>query len=292
MPRRCGCGAVRKIAQRIRHLPGLERAEFLWRVLRKPYQRLLDAGGRGVEVKVGEAAAVRMPAEFAGGSWEKHEPQAVAAYAQWISSHPGALVLDIGSSVGIFSAIALFCEPHAQVVAFDSDLPSLAATRRMCRHASGARLRLVHGFLAERSTELRSLPAAAAETGEAVRQGELRGEPMATRYVCLTDAERGAIPSYRLDDLFAHEDLARRPVLIKCDVEGAELLVLRGAERLLRRAAPVLLLSVHPQALPDYGHSSAQVASFLTELGYQVRVLAVDHEEHWWCQPARESRAG
>lgn len=285
---------VRRIAQRLRHLPGLERADFLWRILRGPYQRLLDASGRGVEVMVGGAAAVRMPAEFAGGSWEKHEPEAVAAYARWIERHPGALVLDVGSSIGIFSAIALFADSRAEVLAFDSDLPSLAAARRLCRHAAGARLRLAHGFLAEQATRACSLATAVSDTQAELEQSGVRGESGITRYVCLTDVDRGGIASYRLDDLLAGESLEGRPILIKCDVEGAELLVLRGAEAFLRRSAPALLLSVHPPALPSYGHSKADIETFLKRLGYEIRVLAIDHEEHWWCEPtaAVASRAG
>jgi hypothetical protein len=43
-------------------------------------------------------------------------------------------------------------------------------------------------------------------------------------------------------------------------------------------------LNVHPPALPSYGHSKAEVEAFLRRLGYGIRCLAVDHEEHWWCE--------
>jgi len=75
--------------------------------------------------------------------------------------------------------------------------------------------------------------------------------------------------------------------LIKCDVEGAELLVLRGAHKLLARSAPDILLSVHPRALEtEYGGSIIDLRNFLHAAGYEVRLLAVDHEEHWWCSRA------
>jgi FkbM family methyltransferase len=233
---------------------------------------------------VGGTAVVRMPAEFTGVSWERYEPEAVTVFAQWVRRHPGAMVLDVGSSIGIFSAVALFADPRTEVVAFDSDLPSLAAVRRLCQHAPGGRLRLVLGFLAEKPTVVRSLTKAVAATDEALAQSNVRSDVGATRYVCLTDSNSEAIPSQRLDDIFAGIDLEGRAVLIKCDVEGAELLVLRGAETFLRRTSPVLLLSVHPPALPGYGHVKADVEAFLVRLDYEVRVLAVDHEEHWWCE--------
>ena len=85
--------------------------------------------------------------------------------------------------------------------------------------------------------------------------------------------------------MFAVEG-ASRPILLKCDVEGAEVLVLLGAEQFLQRTMPSLLISVHPLALPEYGHSVADVRNFLEKLNYSVSVIAVDHEEHWWCEPA------
>lgn len=279
----------RSAARRIRHLPGIRRIEGLWRVFRKPYHWLLNSGGGGVEVVVGGKSAIRMPAEFAGGDWEQFEPETIDIFARWVRRHPGGLVLDVGSSLGIFSAVALFADSRVEVVAFDSDLASLAAARRVCEHASGKRLRLVYGFLGQTATESKPLAAAVTATDVALQRSGVRGDIGTTRFVCLTDPDVSAIPCRRLDDLFPAEIVERRPLLIKCDVEGAELLVLSGAENLLRRARPDLLLSVHPPALPGYGHSREGVREFLEGTGYDIRCVAVDHEEHWWCEYGPES---
>jgi len=281
--------ALRQVARRIRHLPGLDGAEGLWRLLRTPYHRLLDRAGKGVRIIVGGKAAVRMPAEFAGGDWELYEPEAVAWFAEWVRCHPGGIVLDVGSSIGILSAVALFADPAVDVIAFESDLDSLAAARCLCRHASGQRLRLVHGFIGQTTTEAVSLATAMKTTHHALAASGIRGEVGKTRYVCLNEPGVGAIPCRRLDDLFASEPVEGRAMLIKCDVEGAELLVLSGARTLLRRARPTLLLSVHPETLPDYGHTKDGVRSFLESAGYDTCCIAVDHEEHWWCTPVENA---
>jgi FkbM family methyltransferase len=192
-------------------------------------------------------------------------------------------VLDIGCSIGIYSAIALFADLYVEVIAFDSDLESLAAARRLCRHAQGDRLQLVHGFLTKEATETTTLVKAVALTDEALKQSNVQGDFGANRFICLTDLEATSIPHRRIDDLFATGTFEMRSMLIKCDVEGAEYLVLSGGEKLLRRAHPDLLLSVHPPALPNYGHFAEDVRAFLKGLGYDIRCLAVDHEEHWWC---------
>ena len=280
---------LRQIARRIRHLPGLDGAEGLWRLLRKPYHQLLNRGGKGVCIRVSGKAAVWIPAEFAGGDWEQYEPDSVAWYADWVRCHPASLVLDVGSSIGILSAVALFADPTVEVVAFDSDLNSIAATRRLCQHASGRRLRLIHGFVGEMATENVPLATAMRVTEQALARTGARGDVDETRYVCLTDTDADSIPCRRLDDLFANENVEDQTMLIKCDVEGAELLVLSGAETLLSRARPQLLLSVHPAALPQYGHTKEAVRSFLERSGYDIRCIAVDHEEHWWCTPERNA---
>ena len=57
------------------------------------------------------------------------------------------------------------------------------------------------------------------------------------------------------------------PMVVKCDVEDAELDVLRGAEALLRAHHPAILLDTHSE--------SGQMACcrFLSDLGYRLTML-------------------
>lgn len=61
----------------------------------------------------------------------------------------------------------------------------------------------------------------------------------------------------------------RRPNLVKIDVEGAELLVLRGAAKLLSESSPTIILAVHPYWLPT-GQSTKQIFELLTRHGYTI----------------------
>jgi FkbM family methyltransferase len=271
-----------KIAKRIRHAPGLNSADAVWNRLRPLYHRLIGARGRGVPTLIGGSASVRLPPEFTGGDWDRYEPESIAATMEWAKSHPGGVVLDIGCSIGIFCVVALFANPTVEVIAFDGDLSSLAATLRLCRYAQGDRLRIVCALLGDRGTSNDTLDdAIRATTNQLASPGAPHGDPGTTKYVCLTSPITDSIPRYSLDQLFPADI---RPLLIKCDVEGAELLVLQGAHKLLAHSAPDVLLSVHPRALEDeYGESVIGLRNFLHAAGYEVRLLAIDHEEHWWC---------
>jgi hypothetical protein len=153
----------------------------------------------------------------------------------------------------------------------------------MTKYASGDRLQLVFGFIAADATVCGPLAGAIATTSRHLNNTALRAD--ATRYVCIGDPAAVDLPRRRLDDLFP-SGFDARPCLVKCDVEGAEQIVLSGATRLLSRHRPALLLSVHPTELVGYGHSEAGLRGFLAQFGYTATTIAVDHEEHWWCCPA------
>jgi len=62
--------------------------------------------------------------------------------------------------------------------------------------------------------------------------------------------------------------------LVKCDVEGHELEVLRGGERTLRRGRPALVLEIEERHRPDGG--VAEVFDYLRSIGYEGRAARHD----------------
>ncbi|HEV2856125.1 MAG TPA: FkbM family methyltransferase [Thermoanaerobaculia bacterium] len=80
-------------------------------------------------------------------------------------------------------------------------------------------------------------------------------------------------------DAYAAERGVERVDFLKCDVEGAELAVLRGGAGLLERHRPVLHLEVFPAWTRDFGYGPGEVAGFLAGLGYSRFVLLRDGGE-------------
>jgi FkbM family methyltransferase len=94
------------------------------------------------------------------------------------------------------------------------------------------------------------------------------------------DAHTASIPALRVDTL---SKIVAPPRGITMDVEGAEMLVLRGAEETLRNYHPLVWVSVHPQFMQDrFGTPATQLHSYMERLGYSKTLLVADHEEHWF----------
>ena len=75
-------------------------------------------------------------------------------------------------------------------------------------------------------------------------------------------------------DRFADRQGLRRIDLLKVDVEGAEVRVLRGGRRVLGGAvAPALIIEVNPPALRAAGSDPAELYGQLDALGYAWRVV-------------------
>ena len=76
-------------------------------------------------------------------------------------------------------------------------------------------------------------------------------------------------------DAYLEQNGIRHVDLIKIDVEGAEVRVLRGASRLLSAPdAPIIMIEVSPQALARIGDTADLLINLLHAYGYHLTTLA------------------
>ena len=235
--------------------------------------------------------AMRIPAYLHRVSWETYEPASMEKYVHWCAASAGrpSVVLDIGSSIGIYACAALFADSKVEVVCFDSDIISLRIIPELTQHAprSLERLRYVLGYLDSRTNAETNLDHAVAISTAAIAASEGTARYEEISYRCLTAPLVANTAVYTLDSLLdSGRALAGKRVLLKCDVEGAEVRVLLGAEQVLQAVRPDLLLSVHGAAdLANHGNSLAELEALLSRQRYRVAEIARDHETHWWCTP-------
>lgn len=103
------------------------------------------------------------------------------------------------------------------------------------------------------------------------------------------------VPTITLDTLTGGDPFRSIKVdAITMDVEGSELRVLRGAERILREDRPLVWVSVHTDdqwMAENYAQDRrGDIDAFMGGLGYVPELLAVDHEEHVFYQPQEAAR--
>jgi FkbM family methyltransferase len=93
-------------------------------------------------------------------------------------------------------------------------------------------------------------------------------------FIRLTPTERSLeIPAESLDNLITHPTQLS---LAKMDIEGAELLALKGATALLSQQQPPVWIIELNDLSQRFGHSQSDVAQFLQQYGYSLYLYDAD----------------
>jgi FkbM family methyltransferase len=105
--------------------------------------------------------------------------------------------------------------------------------------------------------------------GDAGAEGQITGRGVQLWHHPHHDARAVTVKTIRLDSLLG--EVRPGPGLLKIDVEGAEVLVLAGAQRLLRHSRPAIVLEVHNQ------DACRGCVDLLHAAGYAVRQIVGRH---------------
>jgi FkbM family methyltransferase len=178
---------------------------------------------------------------------ERDEKAALFALAK-----PGQVVLDIGTNVGeVLMNFAKRVGPEGRVIGFEPNPATLAK----CRHNL-----LLNAF---ENVELHGV-ALGDKSGEA-----FLGHPQAGNAGADRIGSAGIpIKLTTLDEFAAGLD---RIDLIKIDVEGFDLKVLRGGKQTLKRLRPKLFVELCDANLREQGDSAAGLVAWLERHGYRIR---------------------
>jgi hypothetical protein len=88
--------------------------------------------------------------------------------------------------------------------------------------------------------------------------------------------ERVQVRTIALSEFLRREGITRPVGLIKLDIEGAELLALRGAREIIERDQPVIIMEVYPTLMEAFGYNFEDTREFLHSLRYHVLRVAED----------------
>lgn len=186
-------------------------------------------------------------AELAGGAYES---TARRLYTEAVKD--ATVVVDVGAHIGFYSLLAARTNPSAQVIAVEADPYNAVA---LTTNTHGINVRVV-------------AMAASATVGRTIfRQnlgtvGSSLVDRSGTGPVRIVEVKTTTIDAFALE---------ARSLVLKIDVEGAELAVLAGAVDTITRAArAALLIELNPRALAAAGHNGADLVAALEALGLDV----------------------
>jgi FkbM family methyltransferase len=166
---------------------------------------------------------------------------------------PGSVVWDVGANLGFFSLLAARLGAR-RVEAFEPVAANAAAVR------ANAALNGMDGVVRVHGAAMGSEAGRAAlHVVEDASWSHLadRGDHARTSSTVEVDVVTG--------DGVVASGRAEAPDVVKVDVEGSELAVLRGLRRTLAAAAPVLVVETH--------ETNAELAALLDDLGYGAENL-------------------
>lgn len=180
--------------------------------------------------------------------------------------HP--LVVDVGASTGNFALLPLL-HPGMEVEAFEPNpLACRSLKTNVKLHGLGGRVRVHQMALSDwRGRGVLQVPTSAVHAAVACLSP---GTPRKRGF----EWKNVDVEVRRLDDF------NWAPNFLKIDVEGAELLVLKGGERTIRRHKPKILIEYTSLNTHQFGYDPAVVLDLLKGWGY-TRFKTVGLEDLW-----------
>jgi FkbM family methyltransferase len=179
-------------------------------------------------------------------------------------------VLDVGANVGQMTLeLATLVGPSGRVLAIEPGRGTLELLRLHLReNRLTDRVEVVEAACADmHGGEVEFF--VAGESAESVGSGHtMAGVDAIHRGAPEMAVHRVRCARVSIDGLCSERNL--RPDVIKIDVEGAELHVLRGARQTLSSARPRVRVGFHPFAFEDPAAASDELRRYFADLGYRI----------------------
>ncbi|MBT3636169.1 MAG: FkbM family methyltransferase [Opitutae bacterium] len=203
------------------------------------------------------------PLTHASIRWAKQrqEPEIAKLFTQIVKAldrrHPKRFFYDVGANHGHYSWLALSQSQNMEVMAFEPDPKNLELLRLTVDHSSLNQVRIQDTALSDKTGMTRFHQDRLTSATGMIDNGDT---PWIEKYL---GRKANSIEVKRsMLDSFCNPKT--KPSLIKIDVEGHELEVLKGGQECLLDYKPILIIESFPPRQEEVIH-------FLCQLGYEIR---------------------
>ena len=185
---------------------------------------------------------------------------------------PNDVCVDIGAHAGSWTRPLAQLVPSGSVYAFEA-LPHYAeALRRLMQLTLTGNVTVITAAMADKTR--------VEQVAWRTKAGrKLTGNTHLATADESDEVECVSVPALTLDGWHATLPTGTRVGFIKIDVEGAELLVLRGATGLINKDRPVIFLEIVTESCERYDYVPADLFRLFGELGYRSYTVNVDRNE-------------
>ena len=247
------------ILRKFRHGP-LKKIQPIWSTLgglfRWSYTKIGSPGT--VLQTVGGYGPFKFDGHFAFSNFEEWGGRHNAGFRESIEASRGKqCVLDIGAHIGLVSM------PMSSVISDDGDVysfePAEVNRKYLLKHVLINNIKNIHvqDFLVG---DVDGINVEFFEQKNDTVQNSVVIKKNHDAYTKTHKIQR------TIDDFCAENHLI--PDVIKIDVEGYELSVLRGAKKIISSSKPIIFLSVHPREIELLGEDINNITKMVDELGY------------------------
>ncbi len=220
-------------------------------ILRRPFL-VAHSPGHGLRFKVKTEDVVGRHLY----KYQVHEPVLSSFLIEHLKFKPGDVVLDIGANIGWYSLLLGQQVPDGvDIFAFEPDPLNFGLLQYNLNLNQVTRVTAIQKALAEEEGVQQLYRHASSNLG---RHSLLQ----------LQSGESVEVNTTSLDSFWEAQGLgSRTPRFIKIDIEGYELLALRGARQILERC-PALLCEFSPGYMRQGGVNPADLVTLLTDHGF------------------------
>ena len=209
---------------------------------------------------------------------DQYEPDVRAALLHFLK--PGGTFVDCGANIGYFSVMAQQIVGSAgRVVAIEANPATFCLLERNL-DANGA-AEAINCAVAAHTADAELFVPREGDVYSCLRTGGL---------VDGNDAQAIRVPGRTLDEIVMSLRLTRLD-LLKLDVEGGELDILRSASRVLRDLRPVIVCEYGTNTWPAFGATPDQLATLMHNHHYAIGTFDVGRQvvapagEQVWSSP-------
>jgi FkbM family methyltransferase len=172
----------------------------------------------------------------------------------------GDVFYDIGANVGAYTCFAAAELGPTKTVAFEPEPKNIGRLRE------NLELNNLNAKILQIALSNGNSTVDFALSGDEAGEGE--------HAIATGDDERTLEVDTARGDSIIEERGLPKPTVLKIDVEGAELSVLRGLRETLHENCRLVYVEVHTEKIRDFGGEASEVETLLTDAGFEVTEIS------------------